>query len=105
MTHRDLVASVLLTLAPHGIAWANNTGALKDQTGRLVRYGLVGSPDILACIKGRMVGIECKVGRDWQRHPQKQFAAALERAQGVYILARSVDDVRARLTQEGLIDG
>jgi hypothetical protein len=104
MTHRDLVASTLLALSPHGLAWPNNTGALKDATGRLVRYGLVGSPDILACIKGRMVGIECKVGRDWQRHPQKQFAAALARADGIYILARSVEDVTARLIKEGLID-
>jgi len=104
MTHRDLVASVLLSLAPHGLAWANNTGALKDSTGRLVRYGLVGSPDILACIKGRMIGVECKVGRDWQKPPQKKFAAALAQADGIYIFARSVEDVTARLLKEGLID-
>jgi len=104
MTHRDLVASVLLSISPHGLAWPNNTGALKDATGRLVRYGLVGSPDILACIKGRMVGIECKVGRDWQKSAQKQFAAALGKADGIYILARTVENVTDRLKQEGLLD-
>jgi hypothetical protein len=95
----------MLAISPHGLTWANNTGALKDATGRLVRYGLVGSPDILACIKGRFVGIECKVGRDWQKPAQKAFAAALTRAGGIYLLARSVDDVTACLTAEGLIDG
>lgn len=104
MTHHDLVASVLLAIAPHGLAWPNNTGALKDATGRLVRYGLVGSPDILACIKGRAVGIECKVGRDFQKPAQKRFAETMNRNGGLYILARSVDDVTARLAQEGLID-
>jgi hypothetical protein len=102
MTHSDLCRSVLLALSPLGIAWPNNTGALKDHTGRLVRYGLKGSPDVLACIKGRMVGVECKVGRDHQRPEQSRFAEALSQAGGVYILARSVDDVANRLKLEGL---
>lgn len=102
MTHGDLVNAILLEVSPLGLAWANNTGALKDLTGRLVRYGLSGSSDILGCINGRMVCIEAKVGRDRQRQNQSDFATAVRAAGGIYILARSVDDVRNTLRLEGL---
>jgi hypothetical protein len=103
MTHGDLVNDVLLFLSPLGMAWANNTGALRDHTQRLVRYGLPGSSDVLACIGSRFVAVECKVGADRQRKNQADFAAAIRKAGGVYVLARSVDDVRNTLTVEGVI--
>jgi hypothetical protein len=90
MTHGDLVNRLLLAVSPLGLAWSNNTGALKNE-GRMIRYGLPGSADILACVNGRMIGIEAKVGKDQWRQKQKDFAAALDRAGGTYILARSTD--------------
>lgn len=90
MTHADLVNRLLLAVSPLGLAWSNNTGALKVD-GRMVRYGLPGSSDILACINGRLFGIEAKVGRDAWRPKQRAFADALARAGGTYILARSTD--------------
>lgn len=103
MTHGDLVNEITLVLSELGaLAWKNATGALKAADGRLVRYGCVGSPDVVACISGRFVGVECKVGRDQHRPEQKSFAAATDRAGGIYILARSVDDVRNTLRLEGL---
>lgn len=90
MTHADLVNRLLLAVSPLGLAWSNNTGALKADD-RMIRYGLPGSSDILACVDGRMVGIEAKVGRDPWRQKQKDFADALTRAGGTYILARSTD--------------
>lgn len=102
MTHGDLVRDILVTVSPLGMAWSNNTGVLRDKTDRPVRYGLPGSSDIIAIIKGRFVGIEAKVGKDRQRENQANFAAAVRRAGGLYILARSVDDVRNTLKLEGL---
>lgn len=102
MTHNDLVRAILVTVSPLGMAWQNNTGVLRDRDDRPVRYGLPGSSDIIAVIAGRFVGIEAKVGADRQRQNQADFAAALRRAGGVYILARSVDDVREMLALEGL---
>jgi hypothetical protein len=90
VTHTDLVNRLLLAISPLGLAWSNATGALKADD-RLIRYGLPGSSDILACIGGRMFGIEAKVGSDPQRKKQRDFATALTRAGGVYILARSTD--------------
>jgi len=102
MTHGDLVRSILLAVSPLGMAWGNNTGVLRDKTDRPVRFGLPGSSDIIAIIKGRFVGIEAKVGADRQRKNQCNFATAVRKAGGIYILARSVDDVLNTLKLEGL---
>lgn len=104
MTHSDLVNEILLYLAPLGLCWNNNTGALQDRTGRLVRYGLKGSSDILACIKGRFVAIEVKVGRDRLRPEQKAFAEIVARNGGVVILASSLEDVAVNLVAHGLVE-
>lgn len=90
MTHAGLVNKLLLAVSPMGLAWSNATGAAKVD-GRMLRYGLPGSADILACVGGRMFGIEAKVGRDAWRPKQRAFAEALTRAGGIYILARSTD--------------
>jgi outer membrane protein assembly factor BamB len=92
VTHHDLVNRLLLAVSPLGLAWSNNTGALKAE-GRMIRYGLVGSSDILMIKRptGRLFAIEAKVGRDAWRKPQQAFARAAEAAGAVYILARSTD--------------
>ena len=90
MTHADLVNRLLLAISPLGLAWSNSTGALKADD-RMIRYGLPGSSDIIACIGGHFYGIEAKVGADRWRPKQQDFAAALTAANGTYILARSTD--------------
>lgn len=64
---------------PHGIKWIPGTGTK-------------GSADISATIKGRSVKIEVKIGRDRQSDAQKEYQAVVERAGGVYYIARSWDE-------------
>ncbi len=92
MTHGDLVKKLMLEVSPLGLAWSNNTGALRTDD-RFIRYGLVGSSDILLVLApaGLLIGIEAKVGDDSWRKPQRDFCAALTVAGGIYILARSKD--------------
>jgi hypothetical protein len=92
MTHADLVKRLMLAVADRGFPWSNPTGALKADD-RFIRYGLVGSSDILFVLRptGRLIGIEAKVGDDAWRARQQKFAAALNAAGGLYILARSRD--------------
>lgn len=104
MTHNDLVREILLYLAPFGLCWENRTGALPRADGGLMRFGLKGSADILACIKGRFVAVEVKVGTDRLRKEQKAFAEAVARNDGVVILARSVEDVAVNLLAHGLVE-
>ncbi len=75
--------------------WRANTGAAMVK-GRLVRFGVPGQPDIQGIIAptGKYLGIEVKSPTGRQSEEQKLFQAMVERQGGIYILARSVDDVR-----------
>ena len=53
--------------------------------------GTKGSADISATIKGRSVKIEVKYGKDRQSQDQKAYQEMIERAGGVYILAKDFD--------------
>jgi hypothetical protein len=50
-----------------------------------------GSADISATIRGRSVKIEVKVGKDRQSEAQKRYQESIERAGGVYMIARDFD--------------
>lgn len=97
-----------LTGSP-ALLWRNNTGALKDQAGRLVRYGLCpGSSDLIGLrtvtITPDMVGqrlavftaIEVK-DRGRVTPEQQRFITAVQQAGGLAGVARSVDDARTIL--------
>lgn len=51
--------------------------------------GTTGSADISATIAGRSVKIEVKIGRDKQRKEQIEYQQAIERAGGVYVVAKN----------------
>ncbi len=67
-------------------------------------YSTHGVPDILACLGGRMIGIECKAfGKKSTVTPaQKDQLARITDAGGVAILADRVEDVKAALAEAGL---
>ena len=89
--------------------WRNNTGALKDATGRLVRYGLCpGSSDLIGLRTriitesdlghrfAQFVAIEVKdQGRLTDQ--QQAFLTMVTQAGGLAGVARSVDDARTIL--------
>lgn len=103
MNHSALLNECLLTLSARGIlAWANNTGALRDRSDRLVRYGCSGSHDILGVMPGgRAIGVEVKVGRDQLRPNQRAFHAAFAQRGGLSIVAKSVADLEQALALAG----
>jgi hypothetical protein len=61
-----------------GVTWTKGTST-------------AGSADISATIRGRSVKIEVKVGKDRQSDAQKRYQESIERAGGVYIIARDFD--------------
>ena len=91
--------------------WRNNTGALKDQQGRLVRFGLcpgssdliglrqvVVTPDMVGQTVALFTAIEVKdQGRATTE--QQAFIAMVQQVGGIAGVARSVDDARAILAQ------
>jgi len=103
--HDDLVRSIRLYLSEIGALSIkiDTPGLLFDKAGRPVKLGRKGVLDIATCVKGRFVAIDAKIGRDNLKPDQKKFAHAVMRAGGIAFAAWSVDDVRDRLTLEGLI--
>lgn len=75
----------------------SNSGALPitDKYGksRFIRFGKEGCPDILVCIKGRFIGIECKAENGKQSESQKDFQNKLEKAGGLYWLIKDVSEL------------
>lgn len=75
------------------MAWRNNTGATRFNEKYYVQFGFPGSPDIICVLGGRFIGIECKSQKGKLNANQEKFKAELERSGGLYIVARSIDDV------------
>lgn len=92
--------------------WRNNsrTVMMPGKGGRMrpMFFGLPGSPDIIGILPGgRFIGVECKkplgpkggTNGSVQSPDQAAFQRECERVGGIYILARSMDDVEAVLKQ------
>jgi hypothetical protein len=102
-THSGLINLILLELTNRGCrAWKNATGTALSLDGcRVIKYGCLGSPDIIGLTAtGRFIGVECKVGYDQQREGQAAFQRMIEKQNGIYILARDVEDVVIRLNDD-----
>jgi hypothetical protein len=56
--------------------WRNNTGAVQVRPGQFMRFGKVGSSDILGILPGgRLLCVECKANKGRLSPEQKQFLA------------------------------
>ena len=74
----------------------NNSAPYSKRIGRYLkptRFHVPGTSDIICCIKGRFIGIEVKQLKGRQTPNQRSFEERVIKEKGVYILARSVEDV------------
>jgi len=110
MSEAAIQQDIRLALGQHpGIrAFRNNCGAYKDpRSGRLVRYGLAtGSadligwqtititPDMVGQRFARFLSIEVKTPTGRLSPEQETWRAAVLKAGGIAVVARSVEDVR-----------
>lgn len=81
----------------HIFHYRQNTGALETKSGRFMRFGCKGSPDIVCIINGRYVGVEVKASHGQQSPDQKIFEANLRNAGGDYWLVRSLEELISKL--------
>jgi hypothetical protein len=71
--------------------WRNNSGALNDDTGRLVRYGLgKGSPDLIGIAWGRFIAFEVKVPGRKPTHEQEIWIDMIKEFGGAVCVVHSV---------------
>lgn len=101
MRESELQTQIFLTFGslPFVKIWRTNTGranmAKPGQPPRWVQFGAVGQPDITGILSGsgRFLAIEIKSATGKQTPEQRRFEAMVKSMGGVYILARSVEDV------------
>jgi hypothetical protein len=86
-------------------AWNNPTGAVEVRPGQWVRFGKVGSADILGCLPGgRFLAIECKAEKGRPSGAQWEFLNEIERLGGLAIVARSFQEVDLALRRAGYVN-
>ena len=81
--------------------WRANTGVAQIGS-RVVRFGVPGQADLTGILPGGVrLEVEVKSDRGRQTEDQRNFQRMIERFGGVYVLARSVDDVERALRLAG----
>jgi len=92
-----LIAQILLKVGsrPNCRLWRQSTGlALSPDGKRPISFGLKGSADISGILAdGRRIEIEVKTSNTKQSAAQVSFQRMIQKMGGVYVVARSVDDV------------
>lgn len=93
-TEAQVLRACLDLLRLRGVlAWRNNSGMLRDARGRPVRFGLVGSSDILGVLPGgRLLAVEVKRPGGRPTEAQRGFLGAVIGAGGAALV---IDDVAA----------
>jgi len=82
--------------------WRANVGVARLGR-RVVRFGIPGQGDLTGILPdGRRLEIEVKTVAGRQSPAQRRFQEMMERFHGVYILARSIEDVRQELAARGV---
>lgn len=104
MTEKQLQNAILRAFGtlPGLRLWRANVGAARIGT-RTIRFGIRGQADLTGIVAdGRRLEIEVKSATGRQTAEQRNFQEMIERFHGIYILARSVDDVRRELAARGV---
>ncbi len=87
--HNRTLVALSREFHPGGIFWRQNAGRIRSDRGDWVSLGPPGIADIVGVLNGRAVFVEVKTATGKQRDVQKKFQQAVEKAGGIYIVARS----------------
>lgn len=81
--------------------WRANVGVARIGF-RVVRFGIPGQADLTGILPdGRRLEVEVKSPEGTQSEEQRNYQRMIERLGGVYVLARSVEDVSGALEHAG----
>ena len=97
MAERDTLRACMMYLAGTGVlCWrSNNTGIYSEKRGCHIFHGTKGVPDLIGVLPGgKFLGVECKSDKGRQSDSQKEMQQRIEAAGGLYILARTIDDLQ-----------
>lgn len=106
MNEAALLAAIRDALVESGrvMIWRNNSGMLRADHGRVVRFGLgLGSADLIGLLRGsgRFFALEIKAPRGVVSAEQRAWIGAVEAAGGFARVVRSVDEALRALDEAG----
>ena len=82
--------------------WRNNTGAVQVRPGQFMRFGKVGSSDILGILPGgRLLCVECKAKGGRLSPEQKQFLADAQELGALALVVHGWWELDESLRKEG----
>lgn len=89
MKEADIVKAIMrfLKTLPNCFAWKEHGGM----------YGTAGIPDIIACIDGKFYGFEVKTDIGKPTKLQESTIRKINKAGGIAVVVRSVDEVKSIL--------
>lgn len=102
MREGEVQAKIIPYLERRGdvFVWRNNTGSYQCAPGRWLSYGYPGSADIIGlwAPSGRLLCVECKRPKGGRQSAEQiRFQENVTNHGGIYILARSIEDVARTL--------
>lgn len=97
------IQSLLQVLENHLLLYfvRNNTASV-NLGGRHMTTGKVGSPDIIACVNGKFVGLEVKNTKGKTSSAQEYTRDLIHKCHGEYHVVQSTDDVLRVLAAHGI---
>lgn len=104
--HQSLLNRCKLFVSTHGRIWSQDTpGLAYTRDGTPFKSGVKGASDLIGLLNptGRMIAVEVKTGAGKLTKEQRAFGAMVEAMGGIFVCARSVEDIANRLTAEGYI--
>jgi hypothetical protein len=98
-----VLAGCLRYLQIRGIYhWRNSTGAVQVRPGQFMRFGKVGSSDILGVLPGgRLLCVECKAKGGKLSPEQKQFLADVQELGALALVVRGWWELDEALREAG----
>ena len=99
-------AACLEYLQLRGIfAWNNPSGAVRIGPGRFMRFGKVGSSDILGVLpNGKILCVECKAKRGKLSPEQAAFLEKIRGLGGLALVVRGWQELDTTLRQKGYVN-
>lgn len=99
MSETETMRQIMLAISglPGGLFYRRNVGVARTQRGEVVRFGIPGQADIGGIYRGRAVEVEVKTDEGRLSEAQKRWKMAVERAGGLFVLARTPADALSAL--------
>ena len=99
MSEASIQSEILAAVSalPDTLIWRANSALAVTAARQIIRANVPGCADLIGCSRGRFIAIEVKTETGRQSQQQRRFQAAVERAGGLYVIARSPSDALAAL--------